>query len=299
MSSLVIIDGNNTAYKAYYAYARLTYKGKPVSILYGFISMVRMVISRFTPNKVIVCWDSTRSPHRTKVLPTYKAGRKDKVNARFDPDDFNRQLSILQKVLHILNVFQVKGQGIEADDWIFKLYMRYRKRYKRIIIISSDKDFHQMLTDDRVTIWESSKKLLLHKKTLHKHFPYKPDEVVDYLSLDGDKSDSIPGYRGMGEKKIRVFLDEFGSISSFLNNKNFEFPSIDKEKLLEVYKTNRILIDLRVFYKKFMKKQKITFLKENPTFKHKSFLQFCSKYNFVSFSNQLFTRPFKTLNNED
>ena len=74
---------------------------------------------------------------------------------------------------------------------------------------------------------------------------YSANECVDYLILNGDKSDDIPGYYGMGEVKTRSFLDKFGSIEYFIKQRDEEFKGIEKEQLKELYKKNKSLIDLK------------------------------------------------------
>ena len=124
---------------------------------------------------------------------------------------------------------------------------------------------------------------------------YSPKECVDYLCLVGDKSDDIPGYKGIGPVKARKFLDEFGSIENFLSNKDNEFNGIDFEGLEDLYKRNKPLIDIRVALKEYpLDKIPVIFYKKDTINTKK--LQFIFKeYTLGSFLTSEFIKPFKTL----
>ena len=114
------------------------------------------------------------------------------------------------------------------------------------------------------------------------------------LCLVGDKSDDIPGYKGIGEVKARKFLDQFGSIENFLESEE-KFPGIDNEGLSELYKRNKSLIDIRVALKEYpITTIPIYYNKKNEILIKKLMGQF-SEYSLNSFLTQEFLKPFKTL----
>lgn len=270
-----IIDGNNYAYRAYFAYSRFSHKGKSTSVLYGFIQMLQFILNN--GNETIVVWDKHRDKHRLDLLPEYKSHRSDKLN--FDKDDFFRQKDIMIQTLFDMGIPQVMGEG-EGDDMIYVV----ARSFKKCCIYSADKDFNQLLVHKSVSIFNPNFNKSYNYKTMDKFFNYKPEETVDYLSLLGDSSDNIPGYKGMGPVKIRKFLDEFGSIKNFLSNKDNKFSGINHDTLLEVYKRNRILIDLAYFYKRYLFNIKIPYINgvRHPKYKEDKFIKFCNKYNLQS-----------------
>jgi len=291
---VVILDGNNYAHKAYHSYRNMNYKGESVALLYGFICMLRAIVNSQRPDRMIICWDDQKHKGRLALLPDYKGKRKAK-RGLFDYDDFYRQMDILRKAIHLLGVTQVYGGKMEADDYIHWAARSYKERNWLVVIVSSDKDFHQELAHKNVSIWDEKRKVRLHKGNLTKYYNYEAHQCVDYLSLLGDVSDNIPGYRGIGEVKAKAFLQEFGSISSFLSNEANSYKGIGRKVLLELQQKNRTLIDLNYFYLKFIKgKHNVQFYKntKKPKFKKTKFYEWASKYNFVSLMSRDFVKPF-------
>ena len=113
--------------------------------------------------------------------------------------------------------------------------------------------------------------------------------------MNGDKSDDIPGYYGMGEVKTRSFLDQFGSIEYFINTKRAEFKGIERDQLEELYKKNKPLIDLRSALNLYPIK-KVPWVKgcTNNTRKDRLFMVL-GKFNLRSFKIPDFLEPFKKL----
>ena len=124
---------------------------------------------------------------------------------------------------------------------------------------------------------------------------YSAEECVDYLILNGDKSDDIPGYYGMGEVKTRSFLDQFGSIADFIDTRGAEFKGIERDQLEELYKKNKSLIDLRSALNLYPIKI-IPWVKgcTNNIRKDRLFMVL-DKFNLRSFKIPDFLEPFKKL----
>lgn len=297
MSNILIVDANNRMHASYHAYKRLTYNGKSVAMIFGLPSMIKYLVGKFNPTRLYMVWDGAKSKERLSILPSYKD--RTAGHSLIDMDDLYRQRDICQKMFHYLGVRQIYNKTMEADDNIYYLQRILKKKFPKanIIIVSGDKDFHQLI-DKRVSVWDDNKKKLYTPKNLFKERGYTPEQTVDYLSLLGDKSDNIPGYPGIGEKKAPQFLEQFGSISSFLSNSSNKFSKIDHNKLLEVYKINQELIDLKYFYLKYIKgKTKLVYYKNirKPKLKEEKFKQICIKYNLNKVRGKDFINTFKNL----
>lgn len=129
---------------------------------------------------------------------------------------------------------------------------------------------------------------------------YTPEECVDYLCLLGDNSDDIPGYKGIGEKKTRQFLDEFGSIKAFLKDPRAQFKGIDRDGLEDLYRRNTELIDIRIALKNHKpKKIPIIYHKSNEVNRVKLKRLFINKYGFASFLTNEFFETFENLKQYD
>ena len=80
-SDLFIVDGNNLAYRAYFALPEelQTTDGQPTNALLGFTNMLFKLLSDYRPKGVAVAWD-TRPVHRhaqaEAVEVVYKEGRR-------------------------------------------------------------------------------------------------------------------------------------------------------------------------------------------------------------------------------
>lgn len=292
MNIIVIIDGNNTLYRAHFSHLGLDYKGKLVSAIYGMPQIVASIIKRLKPNDLYLCWDGKKSKRRLEICPDYKGKRK---KFGFDYEQIIKQRLTCMRIFRCLGVKQVYSQNMEADDYIYMLVRKFKKDPNNLIyIVSSDKDFHQLLCSN-VKIWNDKEKRLITKNNLIKYFPYTPKQCVDYLSLVGDSSDNIKGYRGMGEKRTPTFLNDFASIENFLNSKK-EYKGVNKEKLQQLYLINKELIDLKYFYEKNIKgKIKIEYYKnlESPKPKINTLRKICAKYNIKTFLKSNFINSYK------
>jgi 5'-3' exonuclease len=259
-------------------------------------SILSDLIFRLRPNNVLVVWDGERSEMRKTLLPNYKGDRKS--DRLVDWENLDSQKKAVRKILYSLGVKQILNPQAEADDMIYKVTRIALSggSYESIRIVSSDKDFNQLLVDNRVMIWNDSKKDYIHARNCKEYFGYTPEQTVDYLSLVGDDSDNIPGYRGIGPKKAADFLEEYGSISNFLSVKTNKFPGIDRVTLIKLVKVNSLLINLEVFYEVNKDTLKTIFYKDSqPKFNFKEFRTLCGKFGLRKFMQEDFTRHFKNL----
>lgn len=298
---LLIVDGNNQLHRAFHAYKRLSYKGQSTSVLYGMPSLIDDAILDSRVNDVIIVWDGDRSQFRKDLWPEYKSRKSDKL---IDREDLNYQKRQVQKLFYYLGVKQVMNKDQEGDDMIFKIMTIAfdKKGFDKVIIMSSDKDFHQLLQDDRVTIRRKEDGYMTtHGKYLQAHYlkeavGYEPHECVDYLTLIGDKSDNIPGYGGIGPARARKFLDTHISIDKFLDS-DFTYPGIKKKKLSRIKKRNRKLIDLELYYNINKEVMRLTFIQDNPNpkFNKEKYIALCEKFGLRQVMGKGFIKRFLQL----
>lgn len=290
-NKFLILDGNNALYRAYYKFNNLkTSKGINSGVIYGFPYILGSLIKSHLPDDVIVVFDGGRDKKRMELSPDYKGSRKPK--AGFDKDDFHRQRDEVIKVLHILGIKVVYQRDKEADDLIW-LIARRLKRYMQVVIVSSDKDFNQLISKN-VSIWNPK----LDKRVTHKNCKelvgYEPHQCVDYLTFVGDESDNIKGVPGIGHKRATDFIELGESIESYLVSSNKELKGFEKSKLEPVFLINRKLIGIRLFVRKYMSLRDAT-ISIPKKLNHKELNFFCSKYEINSFSKPSFTHAFEKL----
>lgn len=286
---VVIIDGDNILHRAYHRFGEFaSSSGKLSSMIFGAPIMVRGLITKLKPTKLIITFDGGSNPIRKRILPGYRQ-REQKLG--FDFENFQEQKAIVKKLFMDLAVTVVWSEQTEADDWIYTLARKYRNT--QVTIVSGDKDFHQLI-NDTTNIYYPSKEILLTTKSLKNRFGYTPSETVDYLILTGDKSDKIPGYGGIGEKRARQFLDVAGSIKHYLGEPT-PGTKIDKDKLLELYKRNRKLIDLAYFYRKYNRKNKLPILNPQPLLDLPAVAKVAREYEITTLVKVDFLTGFKKL----
>lgn len=251
----MVLDGNHIAYRAYYKFKNLkTVDGLNTAIVFGVPRIIENLIrtSKY-PDRVIATFDGGRSKNRMAIHPEYKK-RDQKLG--FDREDFIRQKTEVMYTLGHLGLEVAFKGDMEADD-IIAMIVRRNKNYHKTIV-SGDKDFNQ-LVDDTTVVYNSNKRMVLTKDNMKEHTGYHPHQCVDFLSLWGDSSDNIPGYPGIGEKRAAKLLEKFGSIKGFLASDD-SFGKTDKNKLKELHKLNKKLIDLRYYYRKHLMHEKIPYL---------------------------------------
>ena len=197
------------------------------------------------------------------------------------------------KILRMLRIKYLfdknNSTGFEGDDLLAYLYFKKISKECLVTIVSSDKDFNQLLTTDRVKIFNPRKEEYVRQTNCESLFGYTPYETVDFLSLVGDSSDDIPGFPGIGPVKARKFLDKWHSIAKYL-----ELNADAKMK--EVYERNRQLIDLKWFVDNHsLDLDKVLKTYTRRKINYEKFREVCIEYSFNSFMTDIFIEPFKKL----
>lgn len=291
----LVIDGNNMLHRAYWKFRNMrSRKGVVTSMIYGLPFMLKSLIVKFGPDRVVVVFDGGRHPARMKLLPTYKA-RDSKLG--FDLENFKEQKDVIIEMLMALGIRVIMERHHEADDLIYWRCRRNTRKGIESIIVSGDKDFKQVI-DKFTSVWDPGKEYHFKHNNTFQQLGVYPNQVVDYLCLLGDDSDKIPGYPGIGEVYAKDFLSKYTSIQHFLNSGE-TYKKVDKQKLAKIWKLNRQLIDLRIFYvKNYKGKMKLPVLNPKPKWQPKKLRKICEKYSLRSFMQDEFLRTFKNLYNE-
>lgn len=231
MKKLILIDGSNLMFRAYYATAysgRLmkNSKGQYTNAVYGLINMLNVILKEdFT--HALVAFDKGKATFRHKEYEAYKAKRKPM------PDEFRDQLELIKQTPEKLGIQVYESEALEADDIIGSLAYTYYDDFDEIEIISNDKDLFQLL-NHKVYMRLSKRGLEPDEKytetTLKETMNITPAQIPDLKGLMGDSSDNLPGIPGVGEKTALKLLHEYGNIETLLKNLN-ELKGKQKEKI--------------------------------------------------------------------
>lgn len=286
--TVLLIDGENILHQSFHKFEKLkSTDGKPSGAIFGFFKSLHMYLTRFEPDEVYISFDNGHSPIRMKLLPNYKGHRK---NISVDYESLQSQKAIIMKMLGMLRINYIFDKNnntlYEGDD--FLAYLAIKKfQSEKIILISSDKDFNQLLNKN-LRIYNPRKDEIIRLENCKDLFGYHANETVEYLAMVGDISDDISGFPGIGPVKARKILDE-GRIEKFIaQSKNKEY--------LKIWRRNEQLIDLFWFVRN-IPLEKLP-LKSKKKFKYDKFKKVCIEYYLSSFLTDQFIQPFKELYHE-
>lgn len=207
---LILVDGSSYLFRAYHALPPLTNsKGKPTGAIYGVLNMLKKLLKDYDPEHIAVIFDPKGKTFRHKMFPEYKANREAM------PDELREQIQPLFKAIKALGFPLVIEDGVEADDVIGTLAKRMEKQGKTVLISTGDKDMAQ-LVNKNVTLVNTMTDKQMDPAGVKEKFGVKPDQIIDYLALMGDKSDNIPGIPKVGPKTAAKWLNEYGSLDKVI-----------------------------------------------------------------------------------
>ncbi|MBF0280746.1 MAG: DNA polymerase I [SAR324 cluster bacterium] len=213
MSKLFAIDSMSILYRGYFAMIRnplINSKGINTSGIFGFLSQIIKIIETEEIDYLAVTTDLADPTFRHKQFPAYKATREKM------PDDLVSQLPYLSQLIEALDLPYLSISGYEADDIVGTLMRLCREKEVEGVMVTSDKDYMQLITDRIVML--NNKNEIVDTKKVFDRFGCTPEQVIEVLGLMGDSSDNIPGVRGVGEKTAIKLIQEYGNIANVYDN---------------------------------------------------------------------------------
>lgn len=238
---VLLIDGLNCFYRHFVANPSMGENGDPVGGIIGFLKSIQLLTERYAPQEVIVVWEGGGSPRRRSIDPTYKAGRRPEKLNRFYSGDIpdtvsnrNDQVLNLVSLLRKTAIPQIYISDCEADDVIARL-ANVGLKDKKCIIISTDKDFYQLI-DERISVWSpGSKKEWTVDKVLQE-FGIHPTNFCLARCFVGDGSDGLKGVPGAGFRSLAKRFASFGDEESLaVSDILTECEDLRKQKHLKLY----------------------------------------------------------------
>ena len=210
--TLLLVDGSSYLYRAYHALAPLTSPtGMPTGALYGVLNMLRR-LRLDTPHDYACCiFDAKGENFRHQLYPAYKANRPPM------PDDLRPQAEALPDLVSLMGWPILSVKNVEADDVIGTLAVNGEKAGFKVIISTGDKDMAQ-LVNDQVSLVNTMKNEKLDIAGVQEKFGVAPNQIIDYLSLIGDKVDNVPGVDKCGPKTAVKWLQEYGTLQNIIKN---------------------------------------------------------------------------------
>ena len=215
-SELFLVDGNNLAYRAYFALPEelATTEGFPTNALLGFTNMLFKLLSDYRPRGVAVAWD-TRPVHRKELSPEYK------IERRPMPDLLREQFPHFRPLVEAFGYRNLEFEGWEADDVIATLAARADAAGVKTCVVSTDRDAFQLCSENVCLMMTPRGVADVHVYTPERVFArygVTPEQVPDFIGLKGDTSDNIPGVPGIGDKTAGQLVAQYGSLEGVLEH---------------------------------------------------------------------------------
>tara|TARA_Y100000593_G_scaffold84777_1_gene160755 strand:+ start:745 stop:1722 length:978 start_codon:yes stop_codon:yes gene_type:complete len=221
---LLLIDQLNLFFRSYIVDPSLSTNGQPIGGLKGVIKSLQKIIRESKPDQVIICWDGQGGSARRKIInKNYKEGRKPPRLNRgprvlTEAEETTNKVWQLQRLTEYFNempLVQFMFSGVEADDVI--AYLSKHKYYEdwQKVIVSSDKDFFQLL-DQKTVLYRPVQKQVLNMNNLIEKHKIHPNNFALARAMAGDKSDNLEGVGNIGlatAYKRFPFLSESRSIT--------------------------------------------------------------------------------------
>jgi len=237
----LIFDAHNLFIRNFAVNPTLDVNGEPVGGIVGTIRSVKSMVAEVRPDRVFMVWDGPGgSMKRRGIMAEYKEGRRVRLNrelessgAREDADSMREQMGRVRPLLRLLGATQLEVGDIEADDAIAYLVGCLDPHQK--VVVSSDRDLWQLVSPTTSVYWPV-KKVYITSESMAAD-GCLPQNWAIYKALQGDRSDSIPGVRGVGPATIKRLFPELSRRAFSLS----EFFQLVEERSAEHPKAAAIL----------------------------------------------------------
>jgi DNA polymerase I len=210
---LYLVDALPYVFRAFFAIRELrSPQGQPVNAVYGFTTFLLQLLQREPVTHIGIAFDeSLTSSFRNAFFPAYKANRA------LPPPDLVWQLDHCQAIARALGLQVFVDQQYEADDLIGTLARQATAQDMEVVVVSNDKDLMQLVTP-QVTFYDAAKNRRFDPAGVMAHLGVRPEQIPDFLGLQGDAVDNIPGVQGIGTKTALALLQVFPNLETLYTN---------------------------------------------------------------------------------
>ena len=208
---VLLIDGLNLFFRNFAMMNMVNPDGIHIGGLGGFFRSLGAMIRQTNPTSVYVVFDGAGSTASRKNLHSeYKQDRDIRRITNWDAfdnleEEHDSKVDQIVRIIQYLKLLPVKTtviDKVEADDIIAVLAEKLvEKHNSTCFIVSSDKDFVQLVTD-KIILYRPMEKEYYTPKVVKEKFGVLTENFIRYKTLLGDNSDKIPGVKGLGVKGI-------------------------------------------------------------------------------------------------
>lgn len=212
MSKLLLIDGSNYLFRAFHALPPLsTSRGEPTGAIKGFNGMLKNVFESEKPDYAACVFDAPGRNFRHDIYADYKANRPPM------PEDLRAQIEPIFELVRLKGWPLLQVPGVEADDVLATLARQGEKAGMEVVIATGDKDMAQ-LVNEHVCLLNTMTHQRFDRQGVFEKYGVWPEQIIDYLSLMGDKVDNVPGIEKCGPKTAAKWLAQYGSLDAIVAN---------------------------------------------------------------------------------
>ncbi|HSQ59665.1 MAG TPA: DNA polymerase I [Acidobacteriota bacterium] len=213
-ASLLLVDGSALLYRAHFAFIRNPLRNKAgeiTSATFGVLQTLLPVLEQRRPDRVAVVFDTAAPTFRHRQYAEYKAHRPPM------PEELAAQIPRVRELLRLLGLPIVEQEGVEADDLIGALAKEAERDGAAAWIVTSDKDFYQLVSDRILLLTprgRGAELAVVDRAGVRERFGVDPEGMIDLLALMGDASDNVPGVPGVGEKTAAQLIQKFRTMEA-------------------------------------------------------------------------------------
>ena len=227
MKNILLIDALNLFMRHFTVNPSVNENGDHVGGTLGFLKGIQLLIDNLKPEEIYVAWEGGGSLRRRSIYKDYKKGKRPvKLNRYYEGDipdtveNRNYQINLITKFLSLSGIRQIYVSDCEADDIIGYL-SKYKFKEDKITIVSSDKDYYQLIEEDRVEVWSPGQKKLITNTSIKDRFGIPSENFCVIRCFCGDGSDGLRGVKGAGFRTMtkrfpELTEDEFVSVEEII-----------------------------------------------------------------------------------
>ena len=218
---VMIVDAHNQFLRSYIVDPSLSINGSPIGGSKGFLKILNKLTRIVSPDMTVVVWDGEGGSQKRRAQnKNYKLGRKPPLRLNRDTRHLTEEQEKENKAWQQIRAIEYLNQTpivqfieprVEADDVISHVAQKQKFKDWQKVIVSSDKDFIQLL-DDKTILYRPTQNQVLNKKAVLEQYKIHPTNFALARALAGDKSDNLDGVPGVGlatvAKRFPFFADE-------------------------------------------------------------------------------------------
>lgn len=265
MKRNILIDANNLFHRAHAIYVKdkqpselfTNNWGYPTGLIYGTYSMLQDWLGEINnPTRIIFFMDGI--PKRRLAIDSLYKYKEDTVSPGKSPAEIKlsdgytapNELKVIFRIAYHLGIDVYFGEHEEADDLIASFIKQNPGDVH--IVISSDKDFYQLLAVYNTVILYrpgvtgnrmfDAEKAAEHLEKLYK-VKIEPSDIMMFKALTGDPSDGIKGVPRL-RKRVIAPLCRYQTVEDLFATGLPKFSKKEKENTLNM--KERIAINLEL-----------------------------------------------------